>query len=233
MAALFPVMKPTLAIALLFAAAAPTPAPQTPAPPQPSGYHLQLEATPGAPFPWLGQFGNVTIDVYPNGFRAESLLVNGFLRNGSPRVTVENRLSRVSNEVPLTAIAPTIGAIAGAGGIERGATGTLLPPSKGKVKGIDALRYRMSYGADAWIDLWMTTAIPENPALRSVVLEVVRGISPGTADVASKIHGTPVYVELNFRRFKKLPILKVKTLTFDAKGEEDALKVGTLYIKGP
>jgi hypothetical protein len=75
--------------------------------------------------------------------------------------------------------------------------------------------------------------IPENQQLRAIVEEFVRGIAPGTAAVAKDIPGTPVYVELNFRRFKKLPILKLKSLAFDNAGEEDALKVGPIYMKAP
>ena len=43
--------------------------------------------------------------------------------------------------------------------------------------------------------------------------------------------GTPIYVELNFRRFKKVPLVRLKKLTFDDEGAEDALKLGKLYVR--
>jgi hypothetical protein len=197
-------------------------------------YHLELEATPTAPFPFLGKFGNVTLHVYGGGVRAETIWLNGFTRNGAPAVTVMNPLGRMYTDVPIAQISAVLTKLAGNGaGEERMATGTLLKPTAGKVRGIDASRYRIVYGADAWIDVWTTKVIPENQQLRAIVEEFVRGISPGTAAVAKDIPGTPVYVELNFRRFKKLPILKLKSLAFDNAGEDDALKIGPIYIKAP
>jgi hypothetical protein len=102
---------------------------------------------------------------------------------------------------------------------------------KGTVSGIPATRHRLIYGPAAWIDVWTTTAVPENPQLRAIVDELVRGISPGTAAVSKTITGTPIYVELNFRRFKNVPLLKLKKLSFDNAGEKEALKVGSFYVR--
>jgi hypothetical protein len=43
----------------------------------------------------------------------------------------------------------------------------------------------------------------------------------------------PIYVELNFRRYKKLPLVRLKNLAWTDSGQDDALKVGTLYFKAP
>jgi len=196
-------------------------------------YHLELEANPAAPFPFLGKFGTVTLHVYGGGVRAETFWLNGFTKNGTPAVTVMNPLGRMYTDVPITNISSVLGKLAGSGGIERLASGTLMAPAAGKVRGVDANRYRIVYGPDAWIDVWTTKTIPDNPQLHAIVNEFVRGISPGTANVAKNIPGTPVYVELNFRRFKKLPILKLKSLAFDNAGEDDALKVGPVYMRAP
>ena len=45
--------------------------------------------------------------------------------------------------------------------------------------------------------------------------------------------GTPLYVELNFRRYKKLPLIRLKSFQLDNVGQEDALKIGNLYFKAP
>ena len=46
------------------------------------------------------------------------------------------------------------------------------------------------------------------------------------------MRGTPVYVVLHFRRFKNVELVKLKSLTYSSKGEEDAFKLGPLYLPG-
>jgi hypothetical protein len=61
----------------------------------------------------------------------------------------------------------------------------------------------------------------------------VAGIAPPTAAIMRTIPGTPVFVELHFRRFRKLTLLELKSLRFDNAGEDDALSVGKLYFRAP
>lgn len=195
-------------------------------------YHLELEATPAAAFPYLGKFGSVEIHAYAGGARAEALWLNAFSRNGDTAVTVMNPLARMYVEVPLHDISATMTKIAGAGGtLERSLAPLLEVPVGGTVNGLAATRYRLVYGPTGWIDVWTTNAIPENPQLRTIVDEFVRGISPGTANVSRAIHGTPLYVELNFRRFRKVPLLRMKKLTWSADDEKDALALGSFYVR--
>jgi hypothetical protein len=104
---------------------------------------------------------------------------------------------------------------------------------RGKVRGIDAVRHRLEFGPNAYIDFWTTTVVPENAQFRRIVNELVSAISPGTGQAAAKISGTPLYVELNFRRFKKVPLVRLKKLSYDTAGETDALTVGSFYFKAP
>jgi len=60
---------------------------------------------------------------------------------------------------------------------------------------------------------------------------MLEGVAPGTASVAKDIRGTPLFVELNFRRYKKLPILYVKKFAWAADDEEDALTRGPIYMR--
>lgn len=200
-------------------------------------YHLELEANPAAAFPYLSKFGtSVELHVYPSGVRAEALWLNSFSKTGAPAVTVANPLGRMYVDVPVGEIAPLLRKLAGAeSGVEKIAVPARGPVTKGKVGGIAATRHRLIYGADAWIDIWTTDAIPENPQMRRISEELVAGISPGTAKLARTIRGTPVHVELNFRRFRKVPLLKVKQLTFDvsAEDEKDALELGPIYVRAP
>jgi hypothetical protein len=196
-------------------------------------FHLVLEANPAAPFPFLGRFGTVTLHVYPGGVRAKTIWLNGFSRNGTPQITVENPYGRMYTEVPVANIATIMGKLAGGDTVAVPTPPPISGPMNGTVHGIAAQRYRIEYGPQAWIDLWTTQTLPETPQLRAIVQQIVRGISPATAAAAAKVPGVPVYVELNFNRFKKLPIVKVKELTFDADGEEDALKSGMLFFHAP
>jgi hypothetical protein len=164
--------------------------------------------------------------------RGEALWLHGFSRTGAKTVTVANPLGRMYVDMQTNEIKPTLtklrGGQSGAETLDRPA---LAPPVKGKVKGIDATRHRLMYGPEAWIDIWTTDVIPLNAQFRMLVNQVVAGIAPGTASVANQLAGTPIYVELNFRRFKKLPIIKLKKLTFAAEDEEDALTLGSFYMR--
>jgi len=207
--------------------------PLSAAPPPPARpYHLRLEAYPAAPFPFLSRFGSMTIDLYPHGLRAETFWLNGFSTDGASALTVENPLNRSYSDLPLAEIAPDLQKLSTYGS-HLSDPPVVKTPVKGMVHGIAALRYRFQYGPEAWLDLWTTDVVPENAQMRALQLEIVRGIAPATAAALRKVRGTPLYIELNFRRFKKLELLKVKSLTFDDKGESDALKPGTLYFKAP
>ncbi len=195
-------------------------------------YHLELEATPEAVFPYLGRFGKVELHVYEGGVRAEALWLNAFSRNDAEEVTVVNPLARMYVDVNVDEIAAILTKLAGvAGAIERNAAPVLSKPVKGKVKGIAAKRYRLVYGEEASIDVWTTDAIPENAQMKRIMNQIVSGISPHTGEVASEISGTPIYVELNFRRFKKVTLVRLKKLTHTADDEKDALTRGKMYFR--
>ncbi|HSP15616.1 MAG TPA: hypothetical protein VLV78_12765 [Thermoanaerobaculia bacterium] len=195
-------------------------------------YHVQLEAYPAAPFPFFSKFGTVTLDVYSGGVHAESFWLSGFTRNGSKTITVQNPVSRMYTDVPIADVNSIVAKLAG-GDQTAGTVPPVMPPVPGKVAGVAANRYRIVYGPAAWIDVWTAPQITVNPQLRAIVDGLVNGISPGTATAARGIPGTPIYVELNFRRFKKVPLVRLKALTKDNSGEADALKVGSFYFKAP
>ncbi|HYI09621.1 MAG TPA: hypothetical protein VEK57_11210 [Thermoanaerobaculia bacterium] len=195
-------------------------------------YHLELEATPQAVFPYLGRFGTVDLHVYAGGVRGEALWLHGFSRTGAPAVTVVNPLGRMYVDVQTAEIPSILTKLSGGKTTaERRTRPRLGPTMKGTVKGIAATRHRLLYGKTAWIDVWTTDVIPQNQQLRTLVNRVIGGVAPGTAAVADKLPGTPIYVEVNFRRFRKVAIVKLKKLTFAADDEEDALTLGRLYVR--
>lgn len=195
-------------------------------------FHLTLEANPAAPFPFLGKFGNVTVQVYPKGVRAESLWLRGFSRNGTPFVTVEDPLNRTYSDIALTEIVSTLHNISGPLPSVVSAGPESIQVTSGNVHGIAAKRYRMMYGT-AFVDVWTTTALGDAPQYRALVDQFITGISPATAASMRQIPGVPIYVELNFRRFQKVVVLRVKKLSYDTKGEEDDLKVSSFMFRAP
>lgn len=196
-------------------------------------YHLELEATPEAAFPYLGRFGKVDLHVYAGGVRGEALWLHGFSTNGASAVTVANPLARMYVDVQTSEIPSILANLAGdKAGKERKAKPPRLGPAmKGKVRGIDATRYRLIYGTKGYVDIWTTDVIPPNAQFRALVNKVVSGIAPGTAATVSKLPGTPVYVELNFRSYQKVAILRLKKLSFTADDEKDALTLGPVYVR--
>lgn len=227
-----PVTAALVVAALTFLGASPAPPPRTRAV-APRPYHLQLEAQPGAPFPWLSKFGTVDIDLYPGGVHFSSLGLRAFSVNGSPGLTALNPIARMYTEIPITEIASIMSKLGSTAESQGGEPPTVAAPVAGKVGALRAARYRLWYGPAAWIDIWTTSEIPENRQYRALVDRFVSAVSAPTAKAARTIPGTPVYVELNFRRFKKVQLLHLKQATFDNSGEADALQVGSFYMKAP
>ena len=117
--------------------------------------------------------------------------------------------------------------------MDEAAPPSIAPPLSGHVRGIAAKRYRLLYGPEAWIDVWTTQQIPENAQLRTIIDALVRGIAPLTAQALRSIPGTPLYVELNFSHYKKLPLLRLKRFSLSNVGQEKALSVGMVYFRAP
>ena len=207
-------------------------APAKPAPAK--AYHLELEANPAAPFPFLGKFGVVHLHVYPAGVRADTMWLNGVSRNGTDSITVLNPALKMYTDVPIAEIGNLLAKIGGMNTRKTfEAIANVEAPVKDKVGGLDVMRYRARYTTTAWIDVWTTTAIPQNPQLKSIVDQVVYNISPGTGALTRFIPGTPVQVELNFTNYKKLPLVTLKSLKLDAAGEAEALATPAAYTKAP
>lgn len=194
-------------------------------------YHLELQANPAAPFPLLNKFGVVTLHVYPGGVRADSMWLNGFSRDGS-MVTVENPFARMYTEVAAAQFASSLERMAHVE-VNEGGAPPLEPPVAGKVGGMSANRYRLLYGPEAWIDIWTSRSIPENAQLKKLIDGFVRGVAPLTANVLRTIPGTPIYVEINFSHYPKMPVVWVKSYVANNAGEAEALRVGRFYFKAP
>ena len=199
-----------------------------------AAYHLELEAYPAAAFPYFSKFGAVGLHVYEGGVRADTVWLDGFSRNGAPAVTVLNPIARMYTDIPVSQLASLVKKLGGGSGeVEGSAVAVLGPKMAGTVAGIPAIRHRLVYGPAAYIDVWTTMVVPENQQMRSIVNQMVGAISPGTLKSWQAIGGTPLHVELNFRRFKKVKLLGVKKFTRTADDEADALQTGPIYVKAP
>ena len=211
------------------------PALVTSAPPKPEPYRIDLELHPMAPFPFLSKFGSVDVSVFPGGVRADTLLVDAFSRVGTRGVTVENDVARTYFELTTADVRSLLLTLSGSKneimpGLPQ------FPVAKdvisGPVRGVPAKRYRVVLGNEAFIDVWTTTVVPKNAQFHMLETELLRTVSAPAASLSSTIPGMPIFVELNTRRFKKLPLLKLKQIVRSAEGEAEALSVGALMMKG-
>jgi len=198
-----------------------------------TAYHLQLQSSPSHVVPLLSRFGAIEIHVYDGGVRVESMALDSFSRNGSSTITLMNPIARLYTEVTIEEFPALIARMVGVRKSDSDAVPKLLAPVSGKVNGLNARRYRLMYDATEWMDIWTTTDVPENPQLRKIIDAFVRHFSPATALPLARIPGNPVYVELNTEAHPKFPLLQMRSLRFDASGEQKALSVGKWYFKAP
>jgi hypothetical protein len=201
----------------------------------PSSYRLDLELDPGAPFPFLSRFGKIEISVHPDGVSGKALVLRGFSRNGSSSLTVMNPLARLYVDLPLDTIRRRILSLSGS-------KDEVMPklrefpvsgPLPGKVRGLDARRYRVHLGPESHLDVWTLASVPPNPQYLRLAQLFAGTISRNAAGMSSKFEGMPVYVEMNTTKHKKLQLLRVKQFTLGDDSGAEALKVGRVYAKAP
>lgn len=198
-------------------------------------YRLDLVANPTAPFPFLKKFGSIDISLYPGGVAAESLFLRGFSRNGEPTVTIVNPLGRMYAPVPLGKVREMFVSLSGRKGEIMPGLGDfpVMKIGNGKVRGVPATRYRVQLGPASSMDVWTTTVIPRHAQFEAVYLQAVDAVSHAAVRTVRKIPGTPIYIELNTQNHRKLALLTVKEMKATSDGAEDALKVGSFYMKAP
>ncbi|MCA1732923.1 MAG: hypothetical protein LC732_04900, partial [Acidobacteria bacterium] len=180
-------------------------------------------------------FGSIELSLFPGGLSGKAMMLRGFSRNAASAITVKNPLARLYAEVPIANVRPMILSLAGWNGamFPRAREFPLSNPQRGKVGGLDAMRYQVRLGPASSIDVWSTTAIPAHPQYRRLAREFASAVSPAAASLLDRIPGTPVYVELNTTHHRKVVLLRVKGFSRAADGEEAALTLGRAYIKAP
>lgn len=199
-------------------------------------YRIDMELNPAAPLPFLSKFGKIDLSVYPGGVYGESTLLEGYSRNNSAQLTILSPYSRVYSDVNLTELRQLMLTLSRSDsevvpGLRELKIGP--NPQKGAVRGIPATRYRIVLGNNAWLDVWTTDVVPKNPQFHALQMQFIGAISRAAAQTAARIPGMPVYVELNTRRFQKVPILRLKQIVHSSAGETDALSTGHFYIRSP
>jgi hypothetical protein len=189
-----------------------------------------------APFPFLKRFGTVEVSVFPKGVRAESAVVDAISRTGTSVVTLTHPVARLYAEVPVHDVRGILVRMGGGKSeLYPGLQEFPIEPKAvtGKVRGVDATRYRVVLGKNAWIDIWTTTTIPRNRQFDLLANQLVSAFSKSAAKTMSRIPGVPVFVEVNTSRFKKLVLLRMTQLQRSAQGESEALTVGSFYARAP
>lgn len=199
-----------------------------------ASYRLDLEVSPMAAFPFLKRFGKVDVSVFPGGVYADSSVVDAISRTGSPNVTVANPIARLYSEVPVRDVRQIL--VKMGGGKDEVFPGLPeFPLHKdvviGKVRGIEAKRYRIMLGPKSWIDVWTTTVVPRNRQMELITAQMVSAMSRSAAKVMQKIPGTPIYVELNTSKHPKVVLMRMTSLQRSAQGEAEALSLGSFYAR--
>jgi len=198
-------------------------------------FKVELIARPTAPFPFLKKFGQIDIALYAGGVSGESLFLRGFSRNGEETVTVVNPLGRMYVPMTLSKLRDTFVSMSGRKGeIMPGLS--VFPVSKigqGNVKNVPATRYRVQLGPESSMDVWTTSVIPKSRQFEAIYLRLVDAVSHSAVATFQKIPGTPIYIEMNTQKYKKLQLLSLKSFSNTNEGEKEALEVGSFYIKAP
>lgn len=198
-------------------------------------YTLELVASPMAPFPFLKKFGKIEISLFPGGVAGESMFLRGFSKNGEQTVTVVNPIGRMYVPVALSKVRDTFLSMSG----KKGEMMPGLPEfpvtklGEGKVKNLPASRYRVQLGPASSIDVWTTNVVPKNRQFEAVYLQLVDAVSHSAVNTIKRIPGTPVYIEMNTQKYKKLPLLALKSFSQTNNEEKEALEVGSFYVKAP
>ncbi|MGH9456704.1 MAG: hypothetical protein ACRD2J_03580 [Thermoanaerobaculia bacterium] len=200
-----------------------------------AGYRLDLELNPAAPFPFLERFGSIDISVFSDGVSGKALVLRGFSRNGSDEITVMHRLARVYLDIPIPRLQSILLALSGSDTEVMPGLGSLpvSKPVRGRVGGLEALRYRIQLGPESSMDVWTTTAIEPNPHYLRLAREFAATISQSAGDLARQLQGMPVYIEMNTTHHRKVTLLRVKGFAKDAEGASDELRVGSVYVQAP
>ncbi len=193
--------------------------------------HLQLQSNVAATFPLMKRFGAITVDVYPHGFRASSIWLRAFAVNERKTITIENPISRMYDEMPMSEVGNMVRMVGGH-------PMNVGPPqqvviAEGKVRGLPSHRYRLVYGANDFIDVWTTAALGPAPAFRAFIDAFVRAIAPASAAVLRKVPDTPIYVEVNMGQYRKLAIVSPRSIGYNVSGEAEALRVSPWMFRAP
>ncbi|MDX1584051.1 MAG: hypothetical protein R3338_10680 [Thermoanaerobaculia bacterium] len=223
-----------LSAAILLPALSPLASANEPAVPR-QNYALHLEANPSEPFPFLKKLGKVEISVFPEGVRADSLWLDGFVLQGADTVRIENPALRLYTDASFDSLRKLFQKLRPENE-EQPALKALKVVDTGRVGKIGKLPvrcHRIVLGEKAWIDLWWTSALAKNPAYERLQHELLSVVSPDLALAARRVPGTIVHVVLNTERFPDTTLLAVREVYLSSAGHEEALKTGRFFLRAP
>lgn len=205
------------------------------APPVPRDrYTLELEARPSAVFPFLDKLGRIQILVYPEGVRADSLWLDGYLKAGSDQVRIENPALRLYTDSSYGALRTMFRSLAPE---EKTAKFGDLPVRdtgrRGKIKNLPVQCHRIVLGKEAWIDVWTTEALKKSQPYHDLEMQILTTISPDLARAAAKIPGTRLHVVLNTKNHPETTLLATKEYLKSSAGHQEALQTGRFFLRAP
>lgn len=205
-------------------------------PPKPrTSYALHLEARPTAAFPFLDKLGRVEVQVYPQGVRADSLWLDGYMRTGSDSVRLENPSVRLYSDSSFASLSKIFASLK-----PRDKQAPKLRKlqvvdtgRKGTIKKLPVRCYTIKIGKRIAVDVWSTTALARNTAWEKLQNEVLKAVSPELAQAAKRIPGTTMHVVLREKGEADATLLTTREVFLSSAGHEEALSTGRLFLRAP
>lgn len=225
--------KSTCALCILFLLAIAATAVAAPEPR--SSYAIHLEATPSEAFPFLDKLGTVEIAVYPEGVRADSPWLSGFVRSGSDSVRVENQALRLYSDATFDGVRRLFSTLRPEEEEKKGIRNVEIRDTKrkGTIGEFPVSCYRLQLAKNAWIDVWSTTAVKDSEAYERLQSELLTVVSPELAEAARRIPGTILKVIVNTEDIPEKTLLRTRKIYLSSAGHQEALQTGRFFLRAP
>ncbi|MBW3565227.1 MAG: hypothetical protein KY459_10920 [Acidobacteria bacterium] len=196
-------------------------------------YALELDIRPIGDSQILDKLGKARLTVFPQGVHFDSAWLDGYSKRGSKNVILIKPIARLYALMPLDGFRHVVRGMANESGelIPNLQKLTVERPVAGRINRLPAERHRIRLSEKAWIDVWISTTIPENSQLRVLQREILGAISNQAAPLADQIRGVPLFIQMNSPDHPNETILAVRALRRSSAGSGKMLQVGPFYLR--
>lgn len=196
-------------------------------------YALELDIRPIGDSRILHKLGRARLTVFPQGVHFDSAWLDGYSKRGSKNVILIKPIARLYALMPLDGFRNVVRGMANESGELMPNLGdlTVERPVAGRINRLPAERHRIRLSEKAYIDVWISTTIPENSQLRILLREILGAISDRAAPLADQIRGVPLFVQMNSPNHPNETILAIRDLRRSSAGSGKILEVGSFYLR--